>query len=315
MSFLEKKTGEFVKKIEMKKGEPLHDMGIYEAREVLESLQREKGNYILEDVDIEDLEIINGISIRIVRPINTENKILPVVVYFHGGGWILGSKYTHDRLIRDIVVGAHVAVVFVNYTPAPEAKFPTQIEEGYDVVKYFLNHGLKYDVDGSRMAIMGDSAGGTIAAVIVLLCSYRDNYDILYQILLYPVTDANFYNTSYLQFANGPWLTRDNMIWFWDNYCPDVSKRSLSTVCPLQASIEELRNCPPTLIVTDENDVLRDEGEAYAHKLMSAGVTVTSYRCLGTIHDFMMLNELSQTPAVISTLEIIISKLSSLHYP
>jgi acetyl esterase len=198
-------------------------------------------------------------------------------------------------LIREIANGAHATVVFVDYEPSPEAKYPVAIEEDYAATKYVAENAKAFNVDPSRLAVAGDSVGGNMAAVTTLLAKERGGPKICFQLLFYPVTDANFDNGSYNQFADGPWLTRAAMKWFWDAYLPDEAKRKEPTASPLQASLEQLKDLPPALVITDENDVLRDEGEAYAHKLADAGVKVTAVRYLGGIHDFVMLNPISAT--------------------
>lgn len=243
------------------------------------------------------------VSVTLVRPQNG-NGNRPVIMYFHGGGWILGSKHTHDRLIREIAVGSNANVVFVNFTPAPEAQFPTQIEEAYAATKYIAEKGKDMKLNPSQMAVAGDSVGGNMATVVALLAQERGGPKIQYQALFYPVTDADFTTPSYQKFADGPWLTKPAMEWFWNAYAPKLSDRKKSTACPLKASLSELRHLPPALIITDENDVLRDEGEAYAHKLMQAGVEVAVVRYLGTHHDFMLLNPLANTPATKSAIQL-----------
>lgn len=296
---LEAATQKFVDDLTAQGGPPLYTLSPQGARQVLETLQSqpiEKQPAVVDDV------VIPGgpsghISLRIVRP---EGAIgtLPAIVYFHGGGWILGSKNTHDRLIREIANGAHAALVFVNYTPSPEAHYPIPIEEAYAATEYVAKLGDETGIDGSRLAIVGDSVGGNMAAVVAMLAKQRGGPQIEYQVLLYPVTDAGLDTDSYQQYADGPWLTKRAMEWFWDAYAPDRARRTEITASPLRASVQELAGLPPALVIVDENDVLRDEGEAYAHKLMAAGVEVTAMRLLGTIHDFMMLNPLARTPAV-----------------
>jgi len=303
---LEPNTQKFIDALNAKGGEPIYKLPIPQARNVLESLQSQPVNK--PDAKIEDLTIpggpTNDIALRIVRPEKHSGGVLPAVMYFHGGGWILGSKNTHDRLIREIADGARVAVVFVNYAPSPEAKYPVAVEQAYAATKYVAENGSKLNLDSRRLAVAGDSVGGNMAAAVTLLAKQRGGPRITYQVLLYPVTDANFDTASYQQFANGPWLTKAAMEWFWNAYAPDPSMRKNPTVSPLQASLEELTGLPPTLLITDENDVLRDEGEAYARKLAQAGVNVTALRYLGTIHDFMMLNAVSDTPAARSAIQL-----------
>lgn len=300
---LEPATRAFIEKVNKQGGTPIYQLSPKDARKVLSDLQADQVAKLSADID--DLDIPVGpegrVSIRIIRP-KGNKEALPVVMYFHGGGWVLGDKNTHDRLVQDIANGANAAVVFVNFTPSPEAKYPTPIEEAYAATKYVSENGEKLNLDSSRLAVAGDSVGGNMAAAVLLLAKERGGPKIDYQVLFYPVTDANFDTQSYQQYATGIWLTREAMKWFWNNYLPDEEARKQPTASPLQASLDQLRGQPPALIITDENDVLRDEGEAYAHKLIKAGVNVTAVRYLGTIHDFVMLNALAGTPATCSAI-------------
>lgn len=302
---IEPTTMKFIEELTALGGAPIYKLPIPEARKLLENLQAGLKDKI--DVDIDDQIIPTGpegkVSIRIIRPKNLKGK-LPIVMYFHGGGWILGSKDTHDRLVREIAERASAAVVFVNYTPSPEAHYPKPVEEAYAATQYIAENSDKFNLDSGRLVVAGDSVGGNMAAVVAILAKERNGPKIDSQILFYPVTDANFDTPTYKQFADGPWLTRAAMEWFWNAYEPNVSGRKKHTVCPLQASIEQLKGLPPTLLITDENDVLCAEGEAYAHKLMQAGVEVTAIRFLGTIHDFLLLNPLAQTPATKGAIEL-----------
>jgi acetyl esterase len=298
-SALEPKTRAFISALEAQGGPPLYQLSYEDARRVLSDAQA--GEVALLPARIDNATLPTGpqgrVAVRIVRPPG-RTEALPVVMYFHGGGWVLGDAKTHDRLVREIANGAEAAVVFVEYTPSPEAHYPVPIEEAYAATKYIADHGPDFGLDSSRMALAGDSVGGNMAAVLAQLAKRRGGPPLRYQVLLYPVTDASFDTPSYREFADGPWLTRPSMKWFFDAYAPNVADRKQPGVSPLQASIDDLRGLPPTLLITDENDVLRDEGEAYAHKLMNAGVPVKAVRVLGTIHDFMMLNALADTPTV-----------------
>jgi acetyl esterase len=250
--------------------------------------------------DIVDFKIPGGptgdIDIRIVRPIDASG-MMPVVMYFHGGGWVVGDKETHDRLIREIAVGSRAAVVFVDYSRSPEARFPIAIEQAYSATQWVARHGAEQRLDSRRLALVGDSSGGNMAAAVALMAKQLGGPPIRCQVLFFPTTDANFDTVSYRQFADGPFLTRELMQWFWNQYAPDAAAREEITASPLRATIEQLRGLPPALIITDENDVLRDEGEAFAHSLIEAGVKVTAVRYLGTIHAFVLLNAISQAPA------------------
>ncbi len=251
-------------------------------------------------VDIEDLTIADGpsaqVTLRILRPLNAP-ATLPVIVYIHGAGWVFGSKQTHDRLVRELSVGAGTAVVFPEYSLCPEARYPTALEECYSVVKWVAERGQEHGMDPQRLAVAGDSVGGNMTAAVMLLSRERGGPDVRLQLLFYPVTDAAFDTASYHQFAEGYHLRRDAMMWFWDQYTRNPGERNEITASPLRACTQQLKGLPPALVITAEADVLRDEGEAYANKLREAGVRVTGVRFQGTIHDFVMLNALAHTAA------------------
>ena len=222
---------------------------------------------------------------------------------------MLGSKNTHDRLLRELAARTQAAFVFLNYTPSPEAQFPVPVEQAYAATKYIAHHGHRLGLDGSRLAVAGDSAGGNIAAAVTLLAKERERPIIWFQVLFYPVTDGNFDTGSYAEFANGPWLTREAMEWFWNAYAPNKADRKEILASPLRASTLQLRRLPPALIITAENDVLRDEGEEYAKKLMQAGVDVMAVRCLGAIHDFVMLDGLADSPGAKGAIQLAVHQL------
>jgi len=293
---LESQTQEFVDSLPV--APPMHTLSPAEARSVLARAQSTpvgKPSAQIEDVTF-PVGPTGSIPVRIVRPTGT-TETLPAVVYFHGGGWVLGDRDTHDRLIREIAVGTEAALVFVDYARSPEARYPVAIEQAYAATRYLAENGASLRVDPLRLAVAGDSVGGNIAAVVTLMAKQRRGPKIALQVLFYPVTDAGFDTPSYTRFADGPWLTKRAMQWFWDAYLPDLAARKQPTAAPLNASLDQLAGLPEALVITDENDVLRDEGEAYARKLSNAGVRVTSVRFNGTIHDFVMLNALADTPA------------------
>jgi acetyl esterase len=299
---LEQNTKAFLENLQRNSGPPLYTLSPEDARAVLSGLQANSPVQKL-PADIENRTIPGGpnateISITIVRPQNSTNETLPVVMYFHGGGWVLGGFDTHDRLVRELANKANVAVVFVNYTPSPEAKYPVAIEQAYAATKWVAQNGQTINVNSSSLAVVGDSVGGNMAAAVTLLAKERGGLPIRFQVLFYPVTDANFDTQSYMTYQEGYFLTREAMKWFWDNYVSNQTNMKEPTVSPLQASVEQLKGLPPALIINGEFDVLRDEGEAYAHKLMQAGVPVTGVRYHGTIHDFVMLNPITDTPPV-----------------
>lgn len=184
---------------------------------------------------------------RIVRPVEASGD-LPVLIYIHGAGWVFGDENTHDRLVRELAVGAGVAVVFPVYDRAPEAKYPAQIEQNYAVARWVGKQGREYGLDTSRIAVCGDSVGGNMATVLALMAVERGDLDLRAQVLLYPVTDANFETASYRQFADGYYLTRDGMQWFWDQYLPDPAQRGDVYASPLQAAEDRLAALPTTLV-------------------------------------------------------------------
>lgn len=267
------------------------------ARKVLDDVQAGPvGAPAIEEQWVTIAAAVGDVRVRHVRPLGATGT-LPVVLYVHGGGWVLGNAGTHDRLVREISVGAGAAVVFVEYTPSPDAHYPVAIEQIYAAARWIVSEGAAYGLDASRLAIAGDSVGGNMTAAVTILAKQRGDVRFVHQSLYYPVTDAGQDTGSYTEFADGPFLTATGMAWFWDCYAPDRSVRSEITASPLQASPEDLQGLPPAFVIVDEADVLRDEGEAYAAKLRAAGVPVTTVRYDGICHDFMMLNPLKGTQA------------------
>jgi acetyl esterase len=236
------------------------------------------------------------VSLHLVRPPGIPNR-LPVIMLFHGGGWALGDASTHDRLAREFAVGIRAAVVIVEFSRTPESRFPIAIEEAYAATRYIAENSASFGLDGSRIAVVGDGSGGNIATAITLLCKERGGPRIGFQVLFYPVTGANFETSSYRTFEKGPWLTKQAMEDYWAADIPNKADREVVIETPLSATVDQLRGLPDALIITAESDILRDEGEAYARKLCEANVRVTCSRYLGTIHDFVMLNAIADTPA------------------
>lgn len=296
---LEPVTQKFIDGLAAAGGPPLYTMSPDAARAVLAGAQSIPVTKL--PAAIEDTTFPVGptgtVRIRIVRPEAATGR-LPAILHIHGGGWILGDRDTHDRMTREIAVRSNAAVVFVDYDRSPEARYPTAIEQAYAALKYVADHGPELNIDPTRLGILGDSVGGNMSAAVTLMAKERGGPKIAFQVLMYPVTDANFETGSYNTFAEGPWLTKKAMQWFWDAYLPDATARKAITATPLNASLEQLKGLPDALIMVDENDVLRDEGEAYARKLSQAGVRVTTVRYNGTIHDFVLLNAIAETPAV-----------------
>ncbi len=239
---------------------------------------------------------VGDVRVRIVRPPDADGT-LPVILYMHGGGWVLGNAGTHDRLVRELAVGTGAAVVFVEYDRSPEAHYPVAIEQGYATAQWIMREGASNGLDPERMAVAGESVGGNMTAALALMAHDRGDVRFVQQSMWYPVTDAAMDTGSYEQFAEGYFLFAKGMAWFWDAYLPDVQRRSEPYASPLRASDDQLADLPPAFVIVDEADVLRDEGEAYAARLRAAGVAVTTVRYDGITHDFMMLNPLSETHA------------------
>lgn len=291
-------------------GPQLYELSPEDAHQVLTELQAQPVE--LQDAKIEDTVWPVGPTgetrIRIVRPAAaSDTDVLPLIMYFHGGGWVLGDKITHDRLVRELANGVGAAIVFVDYINAPEAKYPTQQEQAYASMLYAVAHAEELRVDPSRLAIAGDSVGGHMAAVVSLMAKTRGGPKIRFQVLFYPLVDFASDNASYRAFAEGPWLTEANMRWMFDLEGLDGTETDPIT-WPGRASVDDLRGLPDALVIVDD-DILRDEGEAYADKLSAAGVRVTSVRFNETIHDFVMLNPIADTPPVRAAIAQAISAL------
>lgn len=299
---VEPKTQGFLNALAQGGGKPLEQLSPKDARAVLTGAQQ---GATLPAADVSEKIIkVDGQSIKlvIVKPQGSTGT-LPAFMFFHGGGWVLGDFPTHERLIRDLVQRSGAVAVYVDYTPSPEAKYPTAINQAYAATQWVAKNGKQIGVDGSRLAVAGNSVGGNMAAVVALKAKAEGTPALKFQLLLWPVTDASFNNTSYHTYADGHFLTRNMMQWFWDNYTTSQEQRNEIYASPLRASKAQLQGLPPALIQTAEMDVLRDEGEAYGRHLSDAGVTVTTVRYNGMIHDFGLLNVLSDVPAVQDALD------------
>lgn len=279
-------------------GPPLETLTPMQARQVLVNAQASVAVDLSGIEETERTIFADGLEIKlnIIRPQGAEG-MLPAFLFIHGGGWVLGDYPTHKRMVRDLVVLSGCAGVFVNYTPAPEEQYPHQLNEIYAAAKWIAAHGEEIMIDSTRLAIAGNSAGGDMAAATCLMAKAKGGPDFKVQILFWPVTDVNFETESYKQFGRDRFLTKSLMKWMFDQYGTDPGQRLESYYAPLQADTAELKGLPPALIQTAENDILRDEGEAYGHKLDEAGVEVTVVRYNGMIHDFGLLNALATLPA------------------
>jgi acetyl esterase len=303
---IEPTTRAFLEKINAMRGPKIYEMSVEDARKTLSGLQASTAVPMM-PADIEEMDIPGGptdkVRVHIIRP-KGGTEILPVTMYYHGAGWVLGGFDTHERLVRELSNKANTAVVFVDYSRSPEVKYPVPLEEDYRAMEYVADNGKQLNLDGSRLAVAGDSVGGNMATVMTMMAKERKGPKIRYQVLFYPVTDAAFDKASYQQYAKGYWLARKGMEWFWDNYLPGKLGRKQPMATPLNATLDDLKGLPPALVITSEYDVLRDEGEAYAHKLMDAGVRTTAVRFLGAIHDMVMLNALADTPTARGAIDL-----------
>jgi acetyl esterase/lipase len=302
-SSIERHVRAFLKQLNAGGGKPIEEMTPQEARAVLVGLQKSV-KLDLPPAQVSQRSISQdgvNVDLTVVHPAG-EKKTGPAFMFFHGGGWVLGDFPTHERFVRDLVSLSGMAAVFVNYTPSPEARYPVAINQAYAATKWVSEFGHEINVDGRRLAVVGNSVGGNMAAVVSMMAKDKGGPDIRFQALMWPVTDAYFDTTSYLEYSDGRFLTRNMMKWFWDNYTTDANERAEIYASPLRAMTEELRGLPPALVQTAGNDVLRDEGEEYARKLDAAGVDVMAVRYSGMIHDWGLLNPISQVPAVRASL-------------
>lgn len=290
---------DFLKILNSGGGKPIEQLSPAEARKVLVDAQK---SVTVDYSGIEEAEKTitqdgEEVRVHIIKPAASKPGA-PVFIFIHGGGWVLGDYPTHRRLVRDLVVASGAVAVFPDYTPSPEAHYPVAINQIYAAAKWVSEHGAEIGVNGKNLAVVGNSVGGNMTAAVVLMAKAKGGPSIKLQVMLWPVTDANFTTGSYNELGEGRFLTKNMMIWFWDNYLPDANKRKEIYASPLQATPDQLRGLPPTLIQTAENDVLRDEGEAFARKLDQAGVPVTLTRYGGLIHDYGLLNPIATVPAV-----------------
>lgn len=246
-------------------------------------------------IDVVDVDLSIGphrsVPARLLAPAGVQGP-LPIVFYLHGGGWVMGDRHTHDRIARELAHETQAAVVLVDYPLAPEQRFPVQNEETYAALEALVGQAGSLGLDGARVAIAGDCAGGAIAAAVALMAKARHGPQILGQALFYPITAAASANASYAAFGEGPGPTSQDMRFFQESL---VGGPVRAEHFVLETPLAKLKGLPPTLIITAEADVVRDEGEAYGRRLMRAGVCVTSLRVNGTVHDFMVLEALKDT--------------------
>ena len=296
---LSRGTREFLRALNSPTPPELEKLPALDVRTVLETAQASV------DVDYSGIDesektiTADGFEIvlNIVRPAGVTEK-LPVFIFIHGGGWVLGDYPTHRRMVRDLVVESGYCAVFINYTRTPDDIYPRQINEIFAATKWVAENGDDINVDGKNMAVVGNSVGGNMTAVTALKAKENGGPEIKLQVLMWPIVDADFDTESYKQFGYDRFLTKPLMMWMYDMYIADPEKRKDIHASPLQASVDQLKGLPPALIQVAENDILRDEGEAYGRKLDEAGVETTTIRYDGMIHDFGLLNGLASEPAV-----------------
>ncbi|RYJ42823.1 alpha/beta hydrolase [Flavobacterium beibuense] len=297
---ISKETRIFLTALNSGDGPPLESLPPKEARQVLVNAQQSV-SYDYSDIEESERKITTHdgqtLTIHIVKPRGAKDG-LPVFMFFHGGGWVLGDYPTHRRLVRDLVVSSGAVAVFPDYTPTPDAQFPVAINQGYAATKWVSEHGSEIGVDGSRLAVAGNSVGGNMSTVVSLMAKEKNGPKIAFQLLLWPLVDSDTSRPSYKKYGQGRFLTTPIMEWMWDMYIPNPEERKQKYVSPINASLEELKGLPPALIQVAENDILFDEGVAYGRKLDEAGVPVTVTVYNGMIHDYGMLNPLSDIAGV-----------------
>jgi acetyl esterase len=269
-------------------GPPLHEMPVSEARKSFAALATMQGEpeAVAKAEDRTLPGAAAGIPVRIYTPAGKGS--LPVLVYFHGGGWVIGNIETSDGLCRTLANAAGCIVVSVDYRLAPEHPFPAAVDDAYGAALWAVENAASFGGDPSRVAVGGDSAGGNLAAVVAQAARDRGKPALTFQLLVYPVTDAACDTPSYGENADGYLLTRDAMRWFWNHYTRSDADRRNPHASPLRAG--SLTGLPAALVITAEFDPLRDEGERYARRLRDAGVPVQLTRYEGMIHGFFAMS-------------------------
>jgi acetyl esterase len=276
----------YLDKLESLKLPGFHTMPPEESRRFFRAMRGLTGKPDPVDA-VEDRITANSIPLRAYRPIGAREGPLPCLIYYHGGGWVLGDIETVDNLCRRIANASGCVVISVDYRLAPETKFPGPLEDCFEAVGFVAREADSFGIDSSRIAVGGDSAGGNLAAGVARMARGRDDLKIAFQLLIYPITDFHFDRPSYSVNSEGYGLSREMMIWYWDQYLADPSDGLSPLASPLKA--EDCAGLPPALIITAGYDVLRDEGQAYAEKLRQAGVPVELRHYPGMIHGFLQM--------------------------
>ncbi len=232
------------------------------------------------------------LKFRRYRPLGVEGAALPTLIYYHGGGWVIGNIETHDSTCRRLANKSRCQVISIDYRLAPEHPFPTPIDDSLATFRYIRDNAAQFGADPARLAVGGDSAGGNISAVVCQACRQASEPMPAFQMLIYPATDARHQTESRRLFAEGYFLTRDLMDWFSKAYVPDGADLTDLRLSPLLA--KDFKGLPPAFVLTAGFDPLRDEGRAYAERLIDAGVKTTYVNYPGTIHGFFSLTRFLQ---------------------
>lgn len=289
---------DFVDKTKDRLDQPLDDNSYIELRKQFEELQAQYPYDIpaqIEDISLENPQS-QKISLRIVRPQNAQ-EALPMIYYIHGGGWVSASAQSYERILKTLAVCVNAAVVFPSYSLSPEAKYPTALNECYQALKYIVSNADEHKINAQKIAVVGDSAGGNLAAALTLMAKNKQEPKISFQMLLFPLTDLNLDTDTIDLFSQGPWISKESLKWYRKMYLENKGQRDDVYASPLLADYSELAGLAPTFIAVSENDPLRSDGEAYARKLNKANVDVCCVRYNGTIHNFIILNGLQNTQA------------------
>ncbi|KAI8146141.1 alpha/beta hydrolase fold-domain-containing protein [Fennellomyces sp. T-0311] len=239
------------------------------------------------------------VKIRHIRPAGSENTVLPAILFIHGGGWVFGSMQTHGSLVYALAQRTPAAVIFVEYSPSPEAQYPTALEECYAALSWMSDNASSLSIDPKRIAVAGDSAGGNLTAALCLLAKERGNKTITYQVLYYPVLGDDFDTPSYIEHKDNNMTARHVMMYVWDAYAPPEVRAKEIKAVPRKATKQDLEGLPPALIITADYDVLKDEAHLYAKQLIKAGVETVPVQYIGVQHGFLTVMDKVQTEAAL----------------
>jgi acetyl esterase/lipase len=276
----------YLDKLESLRLPGFHTMPPVEARKLFRAMRGLTGKPDPVEA-VEDLLTSETVPLRLYRPIGSGGGPSPALLFFHGGGWVLGDIETVDNLCRRLANASGCVVVSVDYRVSPESKFPGPLEDCFEAARFISADAESLGIDPRRIAVGGDSAGGNLAAAVALEAKRRDDPSIAFQLLIYPIADFAFETTSYAENAEGYGLSREMMGWYWGQYLASPEDGNLPLASPLRA--QDLSGLPPALVITAGYDVLRDEGQAYAARLAEAGVPTLLHHYPGMIHGFLQM--------------------------